>query len=231
MANPCTYADETEIILQELSHRIFNNFQIIASLTSSLQRETCVSAIHSKLNSLTRGLVAFANLHRSLLPEAGGSIYIALERVCRDVIQGFGREDIQVFTRIEDVPLSAVQHHRVLLIVAELITNALKHGFAREHDGAMLIALLRRGDTIILEASDSSACPAPAPGQQPSRLVSALARTLGGHAALFDRDGFATRVVFPFHPAQKTRGLENGTVIDAERVPVVDVRTGTPALA
>jgi len=189
--------DDAELLLRELNHRVFNMLQVIAAQTQRLGGETQLPELHSKLQNLSSGLFAFAELHRGLLPNDRGPLHDAIDDVCQAVVQGFGRRDIQIFSHVEEVPIGPLQRHRLLLIAAELVTNALKHSFAREGAGAIWTEVHLRDRNVVVETSDSS------PGNplrncsEPSRMVVAIARSLGGEAAVFDRNGFATRVWFP----------------------------------
>jgi len=197
MIDQAPFSDASEVLLQELSHRICNNFQILAAMISSLHRETPISTARNKLEKLAEGVFAFANLHRSLLCERDQCLHSAIDQVCADVVRGFNRGDVELFLYLHDIPLTSMQRHRLLLMVVELVTNALKHSLAAVEGGAIWIDIRRRDEALRLEVYDSSEGSPVSAHHRPSRLVEMIAESLGGTAWVFDRNGFATGVSFP----------------------------------
>jgi hypothetical protein len=57
--------------------------------------------------------------------------------LCFNLIRIFGREDVSPYVHMDDAELCAVQAFWVSLLVAELVTIALKHSLAREQGGTI----------------------------------------------------------------------------------------------
>ena len=100
------------------------------------------------------------------------------------------------------ISLHAAQAVPVGLIVNEAVTNALKHAFPGERQGAVTVRLRRHGESRLrLEIADDGVglpgSDAGAPGGSGTRLVRLLARQLDGHAAWHARPGTTVVVTFP----------------------------------
>ena len=95
----------------------------------------------------------------------------------------------------------------VALIVAELISNALEHGFAGRQTGTIRIDLSAEGTTHVLTvADDGNGLPQgfslEAARSMGLRIVQSLARQIEGEFAMQPGDGTTCRLIFPATSAQ-----------------------------
>ena len=73
----------------------------------------------------------------------------------------FGRDDVTTpYVRMDRVDLSAVQAFWISLLVAELMTNVLKHSLADDQGGTIWVVILNvRPDEVELRVSDRRKAP------------------------------------------------------------------------
>ncbi|MFA4876013.1 MAG: PAS domain S-box protein [Methanoregula sp.] len=151
--------DEKVLLLREIHHRVKNNLQIIISLTNLQMRQTedpvakqimaetqnrvrAMSLVHEKLyrsESLSR--IDFADYTRFLATQLTSFYAVDTRRVRLDL--AMDRIMIDINTA---VPLG--------LIMNELVSNALKHGFPDNRQGTIHISGKIEGDFITLVVSD-----------------------------------------------------------------------------
>jgi two-component sensor histidine kinase len=110
----------------------------------------------------------------------------------------FGREDVTPYVRVDHVDLSAVQAFWISLLVAELVTNILKHSLADVEGGTIWVDMLNvRPDEVELRVCDSRKAPLKSqPGRDPS-IVGALVEILSGTIDVLCDDAYVTRVSVP----------------------------------
>jgi two-component sensor histidine kinase len=198
---------EKEVLLQEVHHRVKNNLQVVSSLINMQVRklrdvsarsalEECqsrvlsIALIHQKLyQSKDYGSVSFSDYARSL----AANIFHAT---------GISPGHVALCLEIETLALSVDKAIPCGLILNELITNALKHGFPNDRRGEIRIQLRKTGgDLELLVADDGVGID---PGFDPARsdslgmqLVQTLVEQLDGELDIFREAGTTFRVRFP----------------------------------
>jgi two-component sensor histidine kinase len=169
--------------VEEISHRVVNEYaEAIASLSLAAQASSNGEA-QAAIAQASEMLRSHAAAHRALLPPGSGAI-VDLERYLREVClslsnSSFAKRGVQIILRAENTWLSADVAWRIGLIVAELIRNAARHGFA---GGAGAIAVLLSCRSGLLRCSvvdNGRSRPQPAPGRG-RRLLVTMAEELGG---------------------------------------------------
>ena len=202
--------EEKVSLLKEVHHRVKNNLQIVASLLSLQANRTTNREVVDILEDTRNRVKSMALLHEALyhsenLARINFTTYV--NGLCGQLILSFGpaasrvRMDIQV--RRISLPLeSAVPCG---LIVNELVSNALKHGFPAGRTGTIGVKLEKSGEQqLVLSVRDDGV--GLAPGLDPAgmsslglQLVSILANQLGGRLEVEPScgAGAAFRVMFP----------------------------------
>jgi two-component sensor histidine kinase len=168
------------LLVEELSHRVINEYaQAIAMVRLSAARTASPEAQVALLSTASR-LDSFAQAHRALLaPRVQGDIELShyLEGLCRAMTAAILAErDIRLSLVGETVVLAADRCWRVALIVAELITNAARHGLAARA-GTILVKLERMGESVFCQVIDNGGSVARSP--VPSRGMSVVRRLAG----------------------------------------------------
>ncbi|TVR66826.1 MAG: PAS domain S-box protein [Spirochaetaceae bacterium] len=205
--------EEQEVLLREIHHRVKNNLQVVASLIniSILGRDD----VEDALREVQQRVVAMAQIHEQLY-QSGNYADINLGSYLRDVVshvvtayQNVGRPP-EVLLQADAVTVHLDVAVPFGLILTELVTNALKHGFRgaeRSPSGRAIISvdLLERSNAVTLRVTDNG------PGTPPDfvlseatstglTLVRSLVQQIRGSISVTDRDGVSGtifEVVFP----------------------------------
>ncbi|MDR3515477.1 MAG: sensor histidine kinase [Azospirillaceae bacterium] len=185
-----------DLRLQEMSHRIKNNLQIVSSILMLQSQEVTDPVARSHLDDMAARVQRFASLHDMLSQEAGSGLIDArpyLTDFCRDVAASMATHArVQIQTRIAatPLPLSARQIMPVAMIIHELVTNSLKYAFADDRGGTITISVAAgpaNGLTVVVADDGEGLRGAPQAGPTPGlglRLVQALAEQIGATVAL-----------------------------------------------
>lgn len=147
-------------LLKESHHRIKNNLQAIAGLCSmQLQQTNDPETTGLILDNLTR-IRSISLVHQLLSQEDVKfvSLIQMIRRVMEMVIQLSNGSHKKVKYEIhgEDVKISSQKATAIALIINELTTNSIKHGFANSLTGMIVVTLTASKDNrIILDFSDN----------------------------------------------------------------------------
>ena len=147
-------ADEKELLLKELNHRVKNNMQTIVSLVR-LQLDEIDDDNAKKILSTTYNRInAMSHLHELLYYQNNISHVNANDyfRLLIDEIQESYSKDIKIHLNITS-ELELEQAIYCGLILNELITNAFKHAFPSK-SGNIYVELSKSGTDYILSVAD-----------------------------------------------------------------------------
>ena len=198
---------EREVLLQELHHRVKNNLQLISSLINMQARtqshvgskETlmqcqgriaAIAQIHEMLYSSTDyGCIPFADYVRGLVSRIESSAHDAIA----DVSFSFDLESIEL-PLDKAIPCGLILH--------ELVSNSLRHGFGSGATGNIRVTL-KKADVrrVVLAVADngsgfSDGALAAGAGLG-MRLVHTLARQIGADVNLVQAGGSTFLINFP----------------------------------
>src|SRR6202048_1902508 len=137
------------MLLQELTHRVKNSLQLIASIVMTEARSVSSAEGKAALERVSHRITALGQFY-SKLTEADTfeSVDAAtyLDELCRNLIASVyqdGDTFIMLKTDIESELLPADRAISIGLIVNELVTNAVKYGFPGEATGTVTVTLKR----------------------------------------------------------------------------------------
>ena len=176
---------DKDLLLQELGHRMKNNFTIVISMLTMQARLKSNEETRAALEKAAARIQAIAAAHEHLRSiDTDGRVHMRsyLEQLCSrlgDVLRDI--RPIAVRVDADDVELSAEQAVLAGLIVNELVTNAMKHAFPGDRAGAVEVILRKAAadSTLILVVKDDGVgCPADRPEGIGSRLLRLLAQQL-----------------------------------------------------
>ncbi|MCD4819795.1 MAG: hypothetical protein K8S23_14015 [Candidatus Cloacimonetes bacterium] len=136
---------EKEVLLKEIHHRVKNNMQIISSMLY-LQSEYCNDKETKKLllDSQNR-IYSMAIIHERLyqsdnLAKIDLNIYVDI--LTQNIFSIYNKENmVKLETDIDDIGLNLNTAVPFGLLLNELITNALKHGFKKDEGGLLKIRI------------------------------------------------------------------------------------------
>lgn len=131
-------------LLHEVDHRVKNNLMLVGSLLRLQSRSLPDVRLRQTLEHMLQRVDALSSVHRRLYQTADldkfdiGSFVLGL---AGDLIGASGRKDITLGTDIMPLDISARKAASVGLILNEVITNALTHGFANGRPGKLRIGV------------------------------------------------------------------------------------------
>jgi PAS domain S-box-containing protein len=147
--------NEREVLLQEVHHRVKNNLQVVSSLINMQVRKLKSETGRDALEECQTRVQAIALIHEQLYQSKDYarvpfSQYVrSLASMVFDTV-GISQAVVRLELRIEDVSLAVDRAIPCGLILNELITNALKHGFPEGRIGYVRVELRRQSDGQLL---------------------------------------------------------------------------------
>jgi PAS domain S-box-containing protein len=195
---------EKETLLREIHHQVKNNLQVISSLLR-LQASRIDDARWTTLLDESQARVeAIALIHERLyLADDVARVDFAayLREIGRNMVAAFAPDGVEVAVDAVDLELPVDSAVPCGLVVNELVTNALKHGYPDGRRGTVRIAAARDHDQLEVLVHDDGAGYGDAPGDRSGMgltLVHALARQLGGAFSLETTPGTGTAARLTF---------------------------------
>lgn len=182
---------EESLLLREFGHRAMNDFAVARSAIAVARRAVGAAGqarAASALDEAGARLDGVGGLLRLLAAPVAPRVDVGaqLSALCHAAVAA--RPDATAASLHVDLPETWVDGalaRRVTLIVAELVSNACRHGLAGR-PGELRVALRTAGRDLVVEVSDDGA--GPVPGRAGTGLgggiVSGLARLAGGTVSL-----------------------------------------------
>lgn len=183
---------DKEALLKEVHHRVKNNLQVVTSLLRIESRRSTAPALRTVLGDMQARIGAMALLHESLYRSgvfASLDLGAYLGRLATEAVRTLALDSERVALRLalDSLQVGMDQAMPCGLLVNELVSNALKHGFPEGQRGELRLELHAVGDGPLwrLRVSDTGVG---LPDDFPDRrerslglqLVADLARQLGG---------------------------------------------------
>ncbi|WP_160000694.1 sensor histidine kinase [Roseomonas sp. 18066] len=144
-----------EVMLQELQHRIANNLQVLSAMVLLQRNAVRDPEARRVLDNAATRLEVIGRIQRRLHSDAEGLPFGPfLQGLSQDMLAA--AEAGQITARIEAEPLVLPPELTVpvALIVAELLANALQHGFPQGRRGTVTIRLARAEQRVQLSVED-----------------------------------------------------------------------------
>jgi predicted ATPase/two-component sensor histidine kinase len=153
--------EEKEALLREVHHRVKNNLQLISSLLNlqaARVTDPNVADLFSDSRNRVRSIaLVHENLYRagdfSMIPMAGH-----IESLCAHLSRAYDsvNQRTELTTQVSDLCLDMNQAVTCGLIINELVSNALKHGFPNGRAGRVRVELQSLGGhRHVLRVSDN----------------------------------------------------------------------------
>ena len=148
------------MLLQELTHRVKNSLQVIASMVMIEARSHKSGEGKAALERVSHRITALGQLYSKLskadtVEAVDAATY--LDELCRDLIasvQNEGDTSIVLKTDIESELLPTDRAIPIGLIVNELVTNAVKYAFPGGAKGTVMVTLKRHAGELRLTVAD-----------------------------------------------------------------------------
>lgn len=191
------------LLLHELDHRVKNNLTMIGSLLRLQARTIGSPEIAAKLEAMLERIDALATVHRRLYQSRDVmqfDVGAFVENLVDDVIGASGRTDIRVAADIDPIHIASSNAAALGLILNEVLTNAVKHGFREGRNGTLTISARLEGDFARIAISDDGpglAGRTPEEGGLGATLIKRLSRQIEGKVEWSDAEP-GTRVTLTF---------------------------------
>ncbi len=149
---------EKEVLLKEVHHRVKNNMQVISSLISLQADKVTDPESLERLRESQNRIKSMALVHESLYQSENlASIDPAeyLRNLASEVISSYSLETpitVDFFIAVHSMDIDTALPCG--LIVNELISNSLKHGFKGRSEGKINIELNETDDAYVLSVQD-----------------------------------------------------------------------------
>lgn len=201
---------EKEVLLKEVHHRVKNNLQVIASLLRLQASSFEDAAMSAALRESQNRVEAMALIHEELyatgdLREVDLAEHTGM--LAGNLFRSYGEpERIMLQIQMEKLPLGVDRAIPASLILNELISNALKHGFPDGRAGSITIRGHRHNGNFELAVDDDGigvgeGVDLSKPKSLGLEIVKILTRQLKGTFELERRNGSTLgttfRILFP----------------------------------
>ena len=201
LAKAAAQAQAREVLLREMQHRVKNNFQIILASINIQKRRFSEKAVHRALDHVANRINAISLAHDQLsLRQDPHAVDVAgyLHALCASIEQQI--ENVAVEVEADEIELAIDRAVPLGLILNEAVTNSVKHAFG-EAGGRISVKLtagVGYGEARLTVADNGRGIQNPRSGGSGLRLISSLARQLGGEVEQASSDqGTPTTVTFP----------------------------------
>jgi two-component sensor histidine kinase len=200
--------DRAKLLLREAQHRTANNLMFISGFLRAERRRIREhpALAEAAVEEAIRRLEIFSRIHR-LLSEPDhllASPQRLFRALCEGLIDASGAKNVSVSLEVETVELRLEYLAVLALILAEIVTNALKHAFGEEENGQILVLLAAHGELVTFEVRDNGrGLGSPDLGDRTSLgaghgILQMLAAQLGGRLTLTSEGGLRARIDFPY---------------------------------
>ena len=205
--------DRAETLLREVNHRVGNSLQLVTSFIHLQRRQITDEVAHDALSKVQARIEAVSQVHRRLYTSgdvSGVSLEGYLAGLVEELASSMSTEGgAELKLAAEPVWVSTDQAVALGVIVAELVTNAVKYAYQPGRGGEIRVLVKSTGEgRVALRVEDDGAGIA---GHSPkgtglgSQILDAMATDLGSKIT-FDTDAPGTRaeVVFKADPVRKS---------------------------
>lgn len=193
----------SEVLLREITHRVSNEFASAIQVVSFAAAKSPDCNVKAALAGVMEQLHNYAKVHRALQMPAGNDCVDA-STYLRDLCESISRsklEDRNIELVLVERPFRMSSERCWLLgmIVAELITNAVRHAFDQE-GGTIRIECRAFGEFVECRVSDNGSASTTVhvrPGTG-TRIIEALTQKLDADFRFkFGKDGSESVLIFP----------------------------------
>ena len=150
---------EKEIMLAEIHHRVKNNLAVISALLELQSYDNSNAIVLEKLSVAISRIKSMANIHESLYKSKSFSNIFFTENIKNLVSNNFDLfgvgDNIKTELSLKPVQLNINQAVPCLLIVNEVVTNALKHAFIKEKPGVLRIEMSEQKNRVEIIITDN----------------------------------------------------------------------------
>ena len=155
---------EKELLLREIHHRVKNNLQIISTLLSLQSSKSGKINVEDLYMESQNRIQSIALIHEKLY-KSDDLAHINFESYVKDLVSdlfdsyGVNSSRIKLNLNIEEVTMGIETAIPCGLIINELVSNSLKHGFSSSETGQINVELRKDGEYSLIISDTGSPFP------------------------------------------------------------------------
>jgi two-component sensor histidine kinase len=198
---------ERELLLKEVEHRVKNNLQVVAGLLSWEGNEAGNAEVRKVLHEAQNRIQTMMLIHEKLyqsnrsLDQIDFSVYAP--ELIELILQSYGLKAPNVNVRYE-MPYSILDLTKAVpcsLILTELVSNCLTHGYGNSPENILLILKMRKyHNHLHMVLQDNGTGLIELESRKNSfglRMITLLISQLKAKIRFVNRDGLAVHIRFP----------------------------------
>jgi two-component sensor histidine kinase len=196
---------EKETLLNEITHRVKNNLQVISSLLS-LQKETINNEETFQMLSDTESRIKSMSLIHETLYKSSNFSQINIKDYITSLISyirtAFDTTKIEIIEDVENLNLTIETATNIGMVIMELMTNSVKHAFKKDTKGEIKLVLNQAKDeNYLLLLSDNgkgytSSIDLMSKKSLGMQLIVGITKQLKGSIEKKDVKGTAYKIIF-----------------------------------
>lgn len=199
---------QRETLLREIHHRVKNNMQVMSSLLGLQSRTASHPGVSRMLAENQNRIQSMALLHE-ILYQSEDLALVDFSRYIRRMVEhlfrsyGVDHRRIALRAELDAVALELDDALPCALLISEVVSNSLKHGFPDNREGEVRIVLRRQPGTGVSLSMADNGVGLPGGLDWASsrslglRLVRALSEQLHATLDIRSQDGTEVRLSFP----------------------------------
>jgi two-component sensor histidine kinase len=218
---------QREILLREIHHRVKNNMQVMSSLLSLQSRAASNPETSRMLADNQSRIQSMALLHEILYQSEDLAVVDFPKYVLRMVdhlFRSYGviNRQVRLHTELDQIGLDLDDALPAGLLISEVISNSLKHGFPEGREGEVRIQLREQSAASVLLVLSDNGVGLPSGLDWTTsrslglRLVRALAQQLRANLQIQSQGGTEVRLVFAIRRQDNTSELKLRAPLPAE---------------
>jgi PAS domain S-box-containing protein len=144
---------EKDLLMKELNHRVKNNLLMVSSLVSLKDSQTEVD-----LSDIQHQIRAISLIHEKLYQtNSVTGIYCMdyFDGLLTSIFSSFTRQRVRIEKSFDDIYLPTKTTLSIGLIINEIATNAIKHGFLEEEEAVFSISMKQDDNQYEITISNS----------------------------------------------------------------------------
>lgn len=150
--------EEKNILLAEIHHRVKNNLAVVSGMMELQAYNETDERVRQKLYASTGRIQTMATIHE-LLYRSASFKNLRLDKNIKQLITNITNTynisiDLKVSYNMEPVELSINDAIPCSLIVNEVVTNVMKHGYGNKGSGLLDVTLKKKDDSVTLKIRD-----------------------------------------------------------------------------
>lgn len=189
--------DEKNVLIKEVHHRVKNNMQLVSSILALKSYELKDKDSKKIFKEVNDRIKAMSIIHDKLytfynVSEINISEY--LESIADELRILFGPEEIRIEVEADQVIFDVDKALTIGLIISEIVSNAVKHGFRKNKSGTINILFSEKnGKYHLIILNDGDEIPEntlKSTSGLGMSLVQTFVRQLRGNISIDQRNGF-----------------------------------------